>query len=316
MRQVNVRKCPIVSGREEMKAIMKVTNHFEGYEITTLTYRGKPAWIAREIGEAIGYSNGGKRLATKITGEWAGEFIDGYDHVLLAGKELADFKAVFEGTDSVPLKSNRGAILLFESGLYLVITKTNKPAGKRLRRFLAKQVLPQIARDGRYFPERQVKDGQIGNRNGSVVDPRIAREERLARRLEFEDRKTQTKALKDLVKALRESGNYEENVLIAYEVAAAEAATGQDLTELKPATERWLSLSEIADKVDITIERLELIVGGLRKLGEVDGLYPPGTVETIVEELVWDDEWCASHDVRCRYVVEPISPKSRGRSVV
>ena len=37
--------------------ITKLTNEFEGREITTLTYCGKPAWIAREIGEAIGYSS-------------------------------------------------------------------------------------------------------------------------------------------------------------------------------------------------------------------------------------------------------------------
>ena len=80
-------------------AITTITNEFEGCEITTLTYRGKPAWIAREIGAAIGYSHGGKRLAGNITSDWASEFIEGHDYVLLTGSELADFREVFKGTE-------------------------------------------------------------------------------------------------------------------------------------------------------------------------------------------------------------------------
>jgi prophage antirepressor-like protein len=287
-------------------AIAKISD-FNEREVTTMSYRGKPAWIAREIGEAIGYSQGGKRFATRITGEWAGEFIEDHDYVLLAGKELADFKSVFEGTRRVPLKSNRGAILLFESGLYLALAKTNKPVGKRLRRFLVEEVLPQIARDGSYVPERQVKDGQLHNRDGSAVDPKLARELRLARRLELEERKFQTKELKELVKNLRAIGKYSEDLLVTYDVAATETATGKDLAELKPATEHWSSPSEIARQLGVTAHRVGLTITKLGLRGNIEGLaraivnkaaghqrtvtsyvYSPKAVQQIADQLAND----------------------------
>jgi prophage antirepressor-like protein len=291
--------------RKMTTAITTITNEFEGRDITTLTYRGKPAWIAREIGEAIGYSQGGKRLATKITGEWADEFIEGHDHVFLTGKELADFRAVFKGTDSARLKSNRGVILLFESGLYVAIAKTHKPVGKRLRRFIADEVMPQIARDGTYLPERQVKDGQFHSRNGSAVDPRLAREQRLARQLELEERKFQTKALKELVTTLRATGKYDDDVLATYDVAATETATGKDLAELKPATEHWSSPTEIAGRLGVTPQRVGITITKLGLRGNITGLaravvskatghqrtvtsyvYSPRAVQQITDELI------------------------------
>jgi prophage antirepressor-like protein len=285
-------------------AITTITNEFEGCEITTLTYRGKPAWIARQIGEAIGYSQGGKRLATKINGEWADEFIEGHDYVLLTGKELADFKAVFElGTSPVPSHAPQ-ILLMFETGINMVLAKTSKPVGKRLRRFLAEEVLPQVARDGAYFPERQVKDGQFHNRNGSAVDPRLAREQRLARQLELEERKFQTKALKELVTTLRATGKYDDDVLATYDVAATETATGKDLAELKPATEHWSSPTEIAGRLGVTPQRVGITITKLGLRGNIEGLaravvskatghqrtvtsyvYSPRAVQQITDEL-------------------------------
>jgi prophage antirepressor-like protein len=287
-----------------MDDIIRATNEFEGRDIKTLTYRGKPAWIAREIGEAIGYSQGGKRFATRITGEWAGEFIEDHDYVLLTGEELADFKAICElGTSPVPSHAPQ-IMLLFESGLYLALAKTNKPVGKRLRRFLAEEVLPQIARDGSYLPERQVQDCKLHNRNSSVVDPKLARELRLARRLELEERKFQTKALKELVQTLRATGKYDDDVLATYDVAATETATGKDLAELKPATEHWSSPTEIAGRLGITPQRVGLTITKLGLRGNIAGLaravvnkatghqrtvtsyvYSPKAVQQITDEL-------------------------------
>ena len=128
--------------------ISKITNQFEGKSITTLEYDGRPCWVAREIGAAMGYVDDGKRLVTRIRGEWSSELIVGKDYKLVQGKELAEFRAFFKGTDSVPLKSNRGFILLFESGIHLACLKTNKPIGRRLRRFIVDEVLPRYRPDG------------------------------------------------------------------------------------------------------------------------------------------------------------------------
>lgn len=110
-----------------MAQIHALTLPFEGEPLTTLTWDGKPAWVAREMGRRLGYAGNGKRLVTRITREWGAEFIEGKDYVLLAGEELAAFKAaVGLGTPEVPSRAG-GLMLLLEPGLHLVLTKTNKP---------------------------------------------------------------------------------------------------------------------------------------------------------------------------------------------
>jgi hypothetical protein len=47
--------------------------NFEGSTLTTLRYQGRPCWIAREVGTLLGYAQAGKRLATKVTGDWSEE---------------------------------------------------------------------------------------------------------------------------------------------------------------------------------------------------------------------------------------------------
>ncbi len=139
-----------------MNTTIAITNDFEGTALTTIQYQGRPCWIANEIGTALGYAHGGRRLIQSVTKNWRREFAPGTDYLILKGKELKDFKSLLaDDTDLVSSKleqSRRGIMLLFETGLYLVVQKTEKPAGVRLRRFLAEDVLPQIRRTGSYTP--------------------------------------------------------------------------------------------------------------------------------------------------------------------
>lgn len=142
---------------------------FDGHPLTLLIIDGRPAMLARQLGAALGYQDEGKRFATQITGEWADEFVEGQDHqhatqptLKAAFSRAGNYPAREEsaenakGTDSVPLGSPRGALVLFESGIYLACLLSKKDAGRRLRRKLADEVFPQLARDGRYDPERRV----------------------------------------------------------------------------------------------------------------------------------------------------------------
>lgn len=124
---------------------------FEGRPLVTLTHDGRPCWVARHIGARLGYSHGGKRLPNKILGEWADEFIEDVDYAFLTGDDLSALRAV-SGIETVPHHARRGLLILFESGLHLVLVKTRSPLGRLLRRFLVDQVLPQIARTGRFDP--------------------------------------------------------------------------------------------------------------------------------------------------------------------
>jgi len=110
----------------------------------------RPAWVAREIGRRLGYASHGKRLVSRIRREWASEFIEGTDYVVLAGEALAALKAAVDPEVSAVPRRASGLMLLTESGLHLVLTKTNKLVGVRLRRFLVHEVLPQVMRAGGY----------------------------------------------------------------------------------------------------------------------------------------------------------------------
>jgi len=121
-----------------------------GHDLTTITYKGEPCWIAQEVGVALGYSKGGSRLAEKFTREWSAETIEGVDFFKVVGEDLADLKCTLRLTHETgvsPIGSRTpNLLLLTREGFYLACMKTNKPIGVQLRRWLASEVLPALAR--------------------------------------------------------------------------------------------------------------------------------------------------------------------------
>lgn len=131
-----------------------LVREFEGHRLTVLERDGRPYWIAREVGAAMGYEDGSK-LVDQIGDEWADEFIEGTDFTRVSGRALAEVKSVLAQKDCDGMTprnsgSQRGGaqslLLLSETGVNLAAIKTRKPAGKRLRRWLASEVLPALAR--------------------------------------------------------------------------------------------------------------------------------------------------------------------------
>lgn len=256
-----------------MTDLVQLKETFEGMPLTTMTIHDRPAWNAREVGEAIGYAQRGKRFATKITGDWSNEFTEGQDYQVITGKELLAFKDMFfKGTGSVPLASNRGMLVLFESGLHLALVKTRKAQGIRLRRFLVDKVLPQLVRTGTYSGEDEPQLPQL-------------REQRLqqkadleARRVAVLERNADANALRGAVRALHNLGQIDGATLAAYEVQAAEMVTGRDLSHLKPVgPTTWLTPTEIGSKLGLTAYRVGRLITELQLRGDFPGLarsYP------------------------------------------
>lgn len=126
---------------------------FEGHALTVLMRDGRPHFVATEVGEALGYEDG-SRLTDKISGEWSEEFLSGTDFVKLTGDDLRAVKSILlqreSGESNHP--PNRGVVnpkashllLLTRDGLNLALMKTRKPAGIRMRRWLASEVLPAL----------------------------------------------------------------------------------------------------------------------------------------------------------------------------
>ena len=253
-----------------MNDLVYLITSFEEHPITTVTYRGRPAWIARQIGDAIGYAQQGKRFVTRITGAWADEFIGGRDYLVLTGLELELFKSLIElGTDPVPSRAP-SLLLLFESGLHLALTKTSKPVGKRLRRFMVDELLPQIVRDGCYSPERAVRDGELVPKE---TEARLQREHRLARKLDLEDRKFRAGSLRRTVGTLHALGYVDDGVFASYEVVASEIALERDLSVLKPPTDDdWLSPTQIGALLGLSAQKVGRLITRLGLRGNHAGL--------------------------------------------
>jgi prophage antirepressor-like protein len=244
-----------------MNQIVKLTKEFEGSEILTLEYNGKPCWIARQVGAAIGYSSNGSKLPKMISQRWSDEFEIGQDYDILTGDELRDFNSFLDvGPQKGPTKAAT-LMLLFESGMHMALVKTNKPAGKKLRKFITREVLPQIARDGAYLPEREIKENQL------AVKDELAFKKRM---LDLEERKFKTDAYKSLAGVIRGRPEFGEDIAYMYDVCAAEVATGQSLSGLKPvAPQKWEMASEIGKRHGTSAIEIGKLAGKL-------GLKGPG----------------------------------------
>lgn len=288
-----------------MESIIRLTKDFESQSITTITFRGKPAWLALEIGRVLGYSENGNRLTRKITQQWSDELVEGRDFIRLKGEELSDLKKVLEpGTDSVLSPFATHAVLLFESGVHFVCLKTEKPIGKRLRRFLVDEVMPQLVRDGAYLPERKVtKEGLLEFRDNQI-NIKLNRERRLSKQLEQKERQFKYKVLQSQIDTLRRSGHLGEDVIAAYQTSVVEELLDMDLDSLKPPMpEPYISPTEIAERLGTTAHAVGRIISQLGIRGDqryskaimnkarghertvCSYLYKPCVVEMVRDEL-------------------------------
>jgi prophage antirepressor-like protein len=254
-----------------MHPLATYTHDFEGAALVTLTYDGKPAWVARDIAALLGYSHGGKRLPNKILGDWKDEFIEGKDYAFLTGEELALLKAT---SPEVSPNANRSLLILFESGLWMVLVKTRRAVGKRLRRFLVEDVLPQIGRTGAYSPDRQVVGGVVVSLELARPVEGLAsrRESRLTRQAATRERWVDLCDRKHKVGALHRvidrATVLPDDVVAALEISAAEIALGADLGALKPETERWVTPSQIARRWGLSPQKVGRVISGLGLRGD------------------------------------------------
>lgn len=116
---------------------------FEGKELRVYRFRGRPCMLAKDVGEALGYTPDG---FSRTLRSWEAELKVDSDLSVLRGDDLREF---FGGSDA-PVDNAGGRIsqltVLFEPALYLVCIKTEKPLGVKLRRFLSDEVLPKLSR--------------------------------------------------------------------------------------------------------------------------------------------------------------------------
>jgi len=263
-----------------MKDLVRFINgDFEGNPLPTIMYKGRPCWIARQVGVVLEYGNGGKGFVVLICREWKDEFEVGHDFVILKGKELAELKRVFkEGGDyrhsctesNSAYKYANSLMLLFESGVHLASIKTEKPIGKRLRRFIADEVMPQLARKGMYMPSGVDNEAKKEGISESLAGRRLLLDEAKESRL---DRQMRSQALRFLVKVLKKTKHVAEDVVASYEIASVEEALGSDFSCLKSLmSDAWESPTDIAKRLGVTPMRVGLVITSLGLRGEIPDL--------------------------------------------
>ncbi len=131
---------------------------FEGKALAAFKFRDRSCMVAQDVGAALGYSPEGFQKSMR---NWSDELVEGTDYAVLRGDDLKAFRAVGDETVKMTVSPRaNSAAILFESGLWLVCLKTERPGGKALRRRLADDVLPALAKQGGYI-NPSATDGQL-----------------------------------------------------------------------------------------------------------------------------------------------------------
>jgi prophage antirepressor-like protein len=110
---------------------------------------GKIAFLAKEIIKKLEVKN----VTQAITNA---NLIEGVDYVIISKKEHPKFINDVCMLNIVTSKTH-SVMLLFESGLNLLILNSRKEVGKLMRRWLVDEVLPQIKSTGKYESKQSAK---------------------------------------------------------------------------------------------------------------------------------------------------------------
>ncbi|HEM6081697.1 TPA: ORF6C domain-containing protein [Streptococcus suis] len=102
---------------------------FHGQEVRTVTINNDPWFVGKDVADILGYQNPQKAIR---------------DHVDFEDKLTEQI---------VQSGQNREMIIINESGLYSLILSSKLPQAKEFKRWVTREVLPQIRQHGAYVPE-------------------------------------------------------------------------------------------------------------------------------------------------------------------
>lgn len=124
--------------KEQSNSIVK---RFNGKEIYTLSYNGKPCWIGVEIAEVLGYKEKSRAIRQCIERE---EFESGYDYDILHSDEIKEFAKGMCDTHIPSIKYNSQMTILYKEGLLGFINYAHMPIGKEFRKWLRTEVFSEL----------------------------------------------------------------------------------------------------------------------------------------------------------------------------
>ena len=197
--------------------------------------------------------------------DWSDEFETGLDYQVMKGKDYKDFKRLNEVSES----NSPSVMLLFEPGVNSVFLKTDKPIGKRLRKFIRSEVLPQINRTGEYSPDREIES--------SKPTPALTREDRKLAVAEAREARlskgAEAKAMRRLAQLVEDSGQVDQLIITTHKIAAEECEIGRTFPALHmPAPDPWRTCTQIGNDLGISA----IAVGKIARRLDVGGRNIPG----------------------------------------
>lgn len=242
-----------------MTTITVHTDDYNDVSISRLDLDGKPVWIAREIGRALGYARGGDKLARNISRRWTRDFTEGVDYDRLTGELLERLRNL------VPrLRRTRRVMILTRSGLEKVLARSAFEIAAPLRVWIEARLpglQPKVTE-----PPATIHDGDL------LEERRLRLAERQESRLASEQR---ARGLLLLLDAISETASDDEQKV--YQIKMAQELAGRDFTSLlPPKAESWQTPTEIANRNQVTTNRVGRIISQL-------GLRDPETQPDRVE---------------------------------
>ena len=155
---------------------------FNKNKIHVFIWNNKPCWIANEITRAFGYFNSKSVITRCIEAE---EFEQGVEYDILKYSELKNFKKALNDTilDLEAIGKNASSLVVFyEDGLYGFLQYTNKPIGVQFRKWLRRDVIPQL---------RQQQLNQISQANQILLEDKKLLEQQIEQKEQQIEQKEQ-----------------------------------------------------------------------------------------------------------------------------
>lgn len=107
----------------------------EGFQLDGIAFRGRLVWLARLVGEQLGYSQRGGRLVTKLSeGPWRRELVEGRDVFKVLNEDAQALHLEF-GWNRGMVTKIRSAVLLTASGVDMVCILSRRPEARPMRQW-------------------------------------------------------------------------------------------------------------------------------------------------------------------------------------
>lgn len=130
-----------------------IIKEFNGAQIYTLMWNDKPCWIATQIVSIFGYVDPSTTIGQCIEAE---QFEIGVEYDILKSSDLKEFKKMINSLTKVKLVSQNTPhlVIFYEDGLYGFLQYTDKPIGVQFRKWIRRDVIPEIRQTGAYITNK------------------------------------------------------------------------------------------------------------------------------------------------------------------